>query len=174
MPKSKQQKQETIKNLTEELKQAKGVVFADYTGLKVNEMQELRAKLKETDTSYTASRRTLLKRALKDSGLDNVDINALPGSVSVAASPEDEVTPARIIAEFARDHEALKIQGGILENQFIDISKVEELSKLPTKPELLARVVGSINAPVSGFVNVLVGNLRGLVQALNAICEQKA
>lgn len=174
MPKTKQQKQETIKNLTKELKNAKGAVFADYTGLKVNEMQELRAKLKETNSTYTASRRTLLKRALKDSGLDSVDIDALSGSLSVAASSEDEVTPARIIAEFARDHEALKIQGGILENKFIDILKVEELSHLLTKPELLAKVVGTINAPVAGFVNVLAGNLRGLVQALNAIKEQKA
>lgn len=173
MPKTKQQKQETVKILTDHLKKAKGAVFADYTGLKVNEMQELRSKLKETDSNYAAARKTLLKLALKDSGLEDVDVDAMSGAVSVATSPEDEVTPAKVIADFAKEHEALKIHGGLLENKFINIDKVQDLAKLPTKPELLGKVVATINAPVSGFVNVLAGNLRGLVQALNAIRESK-
>ena len=173
MAKTKQQKQEAIKQLTETLKQSKGSVFADYTGLKVDEMQELRSKLSESNSRLIAVRKTLIKIALKDAGLENIDVSALSGAVSVATSPEDEVMPAKAMAEFAKTHEALKIQGGILENNFIDIAKVAELAELPTKPELLAKIVGSIKAPVSGFVNVLRGNLTGLVRALNAIQESK-
>ena len=173
MAKTKQQKQETIKQLAESLKNSKGSVFADYTGLKVSEMQELRAKLGESNSHLVAARKTLLKIALKDSGLENIDISNLSGAVSAATSSEDEVAPAKAMAEFAKTHDALRIQGGILENNFIDAARVSELAKLPAKPELLAKIVGSIQAPVSGFVNVLRGNLMGLVRVLNNIRETK-
>ena len=120
MAKTRAQKEEAIKNLSQSLKQVKGAVFADYTGLKVEEMQELRKKLKDTNSCLTAAKKSLFKIAVKESGLKGVDENAMPGAVSVATSSEDEVLPAKVMAEFAKEHEALKIQGGILENKFIE------------------------------------------------------
>jgi len=86
----------------------------------------------------------------------------------------DEVAAAKLIADFAKGREGIEVVGGLLEGSFVDASAINQLSSLPSREELLAKLVGSINMPVSGFVNVLAGNLRGLVYALNAIKESKA
>ena len=86
----------------------------------------------------------------------------------------DEVTPARIVNTFAKTHEVVSIFGGLLEGKFIDSAMVKSLANLPSKTELLSRMVGSFNAPLSGLVNVLAGNLRGLARVLNAYKDKKA
>ncbi|MBD3311601.1 MAG: 50S ribosomal protein L10 [Candidatus Magasanikbacteria bacterium] len=173
MAKTRVQKEEAVKSLTQDMQQAKSTVFANFQGLKVSEMEELRGICREQNVDCTATKKTLLKRALDSVGME-VDTKAFEGGVGVFLGKEDEVAPAQLIAKFAKDHDVVKIFGGILENDFIDEAKVLELSKLPSKEELYAKVVGSINAPVSGFVNVLAGNLRGLVNVLNGIKENKA
>jgi large subunit ribosomal protein L10 len=173
MAKTRVQKEEAIKSLAEGIKNSKSAVFANFQGLKVTEMDELRGQCRENKIDCFAVKKTLLKRALGDAGLE-VDTKAFEGSVAALLGTEDEVAPAQVVAKFAKDHEIVKIFGGILEGNMIDSEKVTELSKLPSKQQLLAQVVGSINAPVSGFVNVLAGNLRGLVGVLNNIKEQKA
>jgi len=85
----------------------------------------------------------------------------------------DEVSAARIVNNFSKTHEILQVFGGVLEGKFISVAMVKSLANLPSKQELLAKLVGSINAPVSGFVNVLAGNLRGLVGVLNNIAKSK-
>lgn len=173
MAKTREQKQQIVENLKNQLSQVKGAVFADFTGLKVNELEDLRAKLKENDSRFTVTKRSLLKLAFMKAGLD-FDIDSLNGSLSLATSSRDEVAPAKILVDFAKRHEALKINGGILEQKFIDIAKVQELAKLPNKNELLAKIVGSIQAPISGLVTVLQGNLRGLVRVLDAVRASKS
>jgi len=173
MPKTKQQKEQAIENLVADLKNAKSVVFANFQGLKVVESEELRKLCREQNIQYIATKKTLLKRALADAGYD-VDTKAFEGGIATIFGIEDEVAPAQIVANFAKDHEASAVFGGILEGSFIDAAKVTELSKLPSKQQLLAQLVGTLNAPVSGFVNVLAGNLRGLVNVLNAVKEAKA
>ncbi|MBI2436969.1 MAG: 50S ribosomal protein L10 [Candidatus Magasanikbacteria bacterium] len=173
MAKSKQSKEASMQSLIQGLKTAKSAVFANFQGLKVSESEELRAKCIAQNITYFASKKTLLKRALKDLELD-VDTKVFEGGVAVVLGNEDEVAPAQIIANFAKDHELVKLFGGVLEGKFIDSAKVVELSKLPSKQELYAKLVGTMNAPVSGFVNVLAGNLRGLVRVLSAIQETKA
>jgi large subunit ribosomal protein L10 len=173
MAKSKQSKEESMQSLIDGLKTAKSAVFANFQGLKVSESEELRAKCIEQNITYIASKKTLLKRALKDLELD-VDTKAFEGGVAVVLGNEDEVAPAQVIANFAKAHEIVKLFGGVLEGKYIDSAKVVELSKLPGKQELYAKLVGTMNAPVSGFVNVLAGNLRGLVTVLDAIKGTKA
>lgn len=173
MAKTKAQKEAAALALAENLKSAKAAVFANFQGLTVPETEELRAQCRENNIVLTASKKTLLKRALSDVGLD-VDTKAFEGGVAAAFGTDDEVAPAQVIAKFAKDHEIVTIFGGVLEGKYIDAAKVTELSKLPSKEELYAKLVGSLNSPVSGFVNVLAGNLRGLVGVLNAIKEQKA
>ena len=116
--------------------------------------------------------KTLLKRALKEAGVD-IDTDAFGGSVLTSVGLRDEVAPAKILSEFKKDREGIQFLGGILEGRLMDAASVTRLSKLPSKKELLDKVVGSLNAPASGFVNVLAGNLRGLVYTLNAIKESK-
>lgn len=173
MAKTRKQKEEQVKELASLMTNAKATVFANFQGLTVPEVEELRAKCRENDISVIASKKTLIKHALREAGHD-VDTKVYEGGVAAFFGNSDEVVAAQTVANFAKTHEAVKIFGGILEGAYIDADKVTALSALPSREELLAKLVGSLNAPVSGFVNVLAGNLRGLVTVLGAIKDQKA
>jgi large subunit ribosomal protein L10 len=173
MAKTREQKEKMVNTLMQDMKDSKSAVFANFQGLKVSESEELRQKCREAGIKYTASKKTFVRRALSEAGLD-VDTKSFTGGVAAIFGIEDEVAPAQIIANFAKDHEVVTIFGGILEGKFIDATKVKALSILPSKEQLLGQLVGTLNAPISGFVNVLAGNLRGLVNVMNAIKEQKA
>lgn len=173
MAKTRQAKEQEIAVLVDQLKSAKSVVFANFQGLKVKESEELRSICRKEQIVYVASKKTLMKRALQEVGL-SVDTKVFEGGVSAVFGQKDEVLPAQIVDKFAKDHEALKVFGGVLEGAFIDAAKIKQLAKLPSKQQLLGQLVGTLNAPVSGFVNVLAGNIRGLVNVLNAVKETKA
>ena len=173
MAKTRQKKEGELQKITEAVASAKSAVFANFQGLTMSDMNELRDKCREAGVSCFASKKTLVKIALREAGFD-VDTKAFDGGVAAFFGTKDEVAPAQIVAGFAKNHEMVCIFGGILEGAFIDTAKVKALSTLPSKQELLAKMVGTLNAPVSGFVNVLAGNMRGLMNVLNAIKEQKA
>ncbi|MCX6743456.1 MAG: 50S ribosomal protein L10 [Candidatus Parcubacteria bacterium] len=173
MPKTKDQKKQIIEDLTDKLKEFKSLVFVDYKGLTVKDASEIKKLCKTQNVDYVVVKKTLIKLALEKAGIKDIEVKQLSGNIALVIGFEDEIAPAKIVGKFAKDHEALKMLGGIMESRFIDLNQVMALSKIPSKVELLAKLVGSINAPVSGFVNVLAGNLRGLVQVLNSIKEQK-
>ncbi len=174
MAKTKLQKQEMLRDISERLARAKSVVFTEFESLGVKQNEELRQKLRAENSEYLVTKKTLLKLALGEKKITDFDPKSVNGKMAVSFGYEDEVAPAKIIAEFTKDNpDTLKFAGGILENKFLNASGVEALAKLPSKTELYAKIVGSINAPVSGFVNVLAGNLRNLVYVLNAIKENK-
>src|SRR3989338_8683970 len=134
---------------------------------------KLRAKGRKEGVDFVVAKKTLLTRALKEIGLE-LTKDQFEGSVLTSIGYEDEVAPAKLIAGLAKEKEAMKMLGGILEGKFVDAAAVKTLAKLPGKQELLAKMVGSLNAPLSGFVNVLAGNLRSFVYALNAIAKSKS
>lgn len=173
MPKSRQQKENSIDSLVSGLKAAKTTVFANFQGLKVSESEDLRKKCRAEKVTVLATKKTLLRRALEDSGITGVDPKVFTGGVAVFMG-SDEVTAAKVVNTFAKDHEIVSVFGGLLEGRYMDINQVKALAALPGKQELLGQLVGTLNAPVSGFVNVLAGNLRGLVSVLNNIKEAKA
>ena len=173
MAKSRQVKTESLNDLSTHLRTAKSVVFANFQGLKVKETEELRNKCRAENIYFVATKKTLLAKALKEAGIA-ADVKNFEGGVAAIFGLQDEVAPAQLTAEFAKKHDVVKLFGGILEGHFIDGVKVNELAKLPSKQQLLGQLVGTLNAPVSGFVNVLAGNLRGLVGVLNNIKEAKA
>lgn len=174
MPKSKQQKQEIFRDLTVRLEKAKSAIFTSFNGLGVKDNEALRASLNADNSEYYAAKKTLLKRALEAQKYEGVDDSQFNGQVAVTFGYADEVAPAKILAEFMKANEGkIEFLGGILENRFISAASVKELATLPSKEQLYAQIVGSINAPVSGFVNVLAGNLRSLVRVLSAIQEAK-
>ena len=174
MPKSKEQKQITVSSLVDGLKKAKAAVFANFQGLKVSEAEQLRRECRTNNIQVLAAKKTLVKRACDSIGLTDVDPKVFSGGVATFMANDDEVVAAKIVNTFAKTHEVVTIFGGILEGKFVDASIVKNLAGLPSKQELLGRLVGSINAPVSGFVNVLAGNLRNLVGVLNNIKNAKA
>ena len=173
MPKTRKQKKELVENLSKDIKGSKGVVFSTYMGLSVGDFEDLREQLRAEGAKINVAKKTLIKLALEKAGHKDIDAKGFDSGVAITVA-DDEVMPAKILANFAKTHENVEFYGGILEENFIDAAKVAELSKLPSKDELYAKMVGSLNAPISGFVNVLSCNLRGLLNALNAIKEAKA
>lgn len=169
---TKDQKAKLIKDLAEKLKVSKAVVFSDYKGLKVKDMTLLRKELRAEGIDFQVLKKTLMNEAMKEAGIE-MDVKKLEGQIVIAVSSGDEVMAAKLIAKAAKANENLKIVGGILGTKELSATEVNALAKLPTKEELLGRLVGTLNAPVSGFVNVLAGNLRGLVQVLKAVSEVK-
>jgi len=171
MPKTRQEKQEEVEKLKKNFTAAKALVFVNYDKLKVNEINELRKKLRENKVEYFVAKKTLLKRVLKENKM-SIDVDQIPGSFALGFGLEDELTPAKLCYEFAKTHENLKLVGGIFENKFIDKAKVLELAKLPGKEELFYKLVYVIKSPVSGIVGALKGNLNQLVYVLKAIQEK--
>jgi len=174
MPKSKIQKGEIMRNLTERIKKSKSIVFAGFNALGVKDNEALRLQLRAENGEYYVAKKTLLERALKEQGIENLDTKSLEGKLAVIFSYEDEVSPAKVVDAFRKDKEdKIFFLGGILEGKLLSKTEVEALAKLPSKHELQARLVGTLNAPISGFVNVLAGNIRNLVNVLKAIEEKK-
>ena len=176
MPKTKLQKKEIVKNLAEKIKKSKVIVFAEYQGLGVKEMTDLRKKLLKENSEFRVVKNTLLNRAFKESkkeDLDKIEFLTSPGTKAVAFGYEDEVNAVKNVYLFSRINKALKLKGGILEDKVLDNKEILTLALLPTKQELKAKVVGQIGAPIYGFVNVLSGNLRNLVYVLQEISKTR-
>ncbi len=174
MAKTRVRKEADISRYTKELKEAKAIVFADLSALKVADSTDLRRKSKAEKVAVVSSKKTLLRLALKSAKAGDVDDAALKGSVALLLAHGDEIAPAKVLETFRKTHENAVILGGILESKWLSPEQVKALAALPSKQELIARVVGSIGAPLSGLVGVLKGNLRQLVYVLNAIKDSKS
>jgi len=172
MAKTRLQKEQTVAELLGYFGTMKSAVFVNYQGLKVKEADELRRSADKEKVTYTVSKKTLLTKALKSTGVD-FDATTLVGMIGVATA-DDEIAAAKLIAEFGKTHESLKILGGVVDGKVVDAAAIKALATLPSREQLLGQLVGVINGPVSGFVNVLAGNLRGLVNVLNAVKDSKA
>lgn len=170
---SKQKKQEIVKEFSEKLENQKSAVFADFSGMKVKDITDLKSKLRQKGAEFKVGKKTLMNIALKQKGID-ADIKEMSGEVALVMGYEDEIAPAKEIHEFSKTNQNIKILGGILENKLIDARQVIALAQLPSKTELLAKLVGSVSAPSRNFVGVLQGNIRGLVQVLSQIQKSKA
>jgi len=166
------QKEQLIKDLSTKIKDGKILIFSDYAGTSVAKMKDLRSELRKTGSSYKITKKKLIDLALKDAGIE-ASVLDLEGQIGIAIGKEDEVTAAKVLAKFSKENKNFKILQGVLENKVIDTKQVMSLAILPGKEDLLAKLVGSINAPVSGFVNALAGNIRGLVTALKGIADAK-
>ena len=169
---SKDQKKQLAKDFIQNLIESKATVVVDYKGMTVNEMGELRNALREESIKMKVLKKSVAQVAFDDQKIE-LDARNMEGQLAFVYGGEDEVSAAKIISKLGKDNENLKMLGGVLEGKAMDQAEMTALSKLPSKDELLAKVVGSLKAPISGFVNVLSGNLRGLVGVLSAIKDTK-
>lgn len=174
MAKTKKQKKQIINDLAEKIKKSKSVIFINFNKLGVKDNENLRKELRKENNEYYVAKKTLMNLAIKNIGIKDIEAKKFNGKAAIIFGYGDEVSPAKIISQFQKNAEdKIEFIGGILENAFIKAETVSELAKLPSKTELYAKIVGSINAPVSGFVNALAGNLRNLVYILKAVEESK-
>jgi len=170
---TRQQKEEIIAQTAERLESKKMAVLTDFRGLSAEDATALRKKLGENEIDYKVIKISLLSLASKKLNL-GLPIEEFKNHPLAIAFGQDEVATAKIVRQFSKEHEALKIIGGILEKVYIPASQIETLALLPSREELYAKVVGSLAAPLSGMVNVLQGNLRNLVYILSAYQKQRS
>ena len=174
MPKTRARKEEDVSLYVEALKGATAVVFADLAALKVADSGSLRREAEKADVGIISSKKTLLRKALAQAAVGEVDESALSGSVAMLAARGDQIVPAKLVADLGKKNPKVAILGGILDSRWLSAAEVKALASLPSRDQLIAQVVGSVRAPLSGLVGVMQGNLRGLVQALNGIREAKS
>ena len=170
-------KQAVVAQLKEQLESAKGVVLTSYKGLTVAQDTELRRELREAGVSYHVVKNTMLRIAAKEAGIEGIEEH-LEGTTAFAFSTEDAVAPAKVICGFIKknkleDAEVLTVKVGIVEGKVIGVDEVKALAALPSREELIAKLLGSMNAPISNTVNVLQGVIRNAVYVLDAIRSQK-
>ena len=170
-------KQDVVAQLKEQLESAKGVVLTSYKGLTVAQDTELRRELREAGVSYHVVKNTMLRIAAKEAGIEGIEEH-LEGTTAFAFSTEDAVAPAKVICGFIKknkleDAEVLTVKVGMVEGKVIGVDEVKALATLPSREELIAKLLGSMNAPISNTVNVLQGVIRNAVYVLDAIRSQK-
>jgi len=167
-----EEKAPIVQAIKEKIEASQSLVLADYRGLDVAEVTELRVKLREAGVEFKVVKNTLTRLAANEAGIEGLD-QYLEGPTAVAFGIDDAVAPAKILSEFAKTHKDLEIKAGVIEGKVIDVEGVKALADLPSREELLARVLGGMQAPMYGFAGSLQGVLRKFVYALNAVREQK-
>ena len=174
MAQSRESKESDLAELAELFTNSKLTVVASYTGLGVQQMQELRKQSAESSTRVRVAKNRLVKLALAQNDVfKESDLSAFTGQLLYAFNSEDEVAPAQVLNNFAKSNSELQFVAAINQDgEVFTAEQVAALADLPTKEQLRAQVVGTIAAPLSGLVGVLSGNLRGLANVLNARQEQ--
>lgn len=147
-------KEAKVQEIREKLEKAEAVILADYQGLSVEADTELRKQFREAGVEYKVYKNTLVKLALKELGTDGLD-EYLKGPVSMAIGYEDPTAPARIIYNFAKEHKAIELKAGLVQNEVYDGEKVKELAAIPPKEVLIAKLLGSFKAPISNFAYLI-------------------
>ena len=156
MSKNLELKKETVTEIKQKFDDAKSVVIVDYKGITVEQVTALRAKFREANVDYCVLKNTLVRRALAESKIEGLD-EALKGPSAFAFGMEDVVSPAKVVYDFigATKNKVLTVKAGMMGSDVIDAAMVEELAKTPSRNELLARLLGSLQSSIAGFVRVL-------------------
>jgi large subunit ribosomal protein L10 len=165
-------KEEEVQEYVRIIQEAKSFVLANYRGINVDEDTKLRSEMRQNNVKYKVLKNNILFRALKEVGYEDLKPH-LKGPTAFAVSDSDVVAPAKILLKHAKNIEALEIKAGVVEGQIVDQKAMQNIAELPSKEELIAKVLGGLNSPLAGLVNVLNANIKGLVVALNAVAEQK-
>lgn len=161
-----------VAEIKEKIQSAQSMVFLDYRGLTVEEVTELRSQFRAAGVEYKVLKNTLIQRAANEAELAGLE-PFLSGPTAVAFGIQDPVAPAKILTEYIKKTKKTTIKGGVLEGQVIDAKGVEALANMPSREQLLAKMLGSMNAPITGLMTVLGGTISAFVRALDAIRQQK-
>ena len=165
-------KEAAVQELRDRLAGSPNLFLTDFQGLTVEEITKLRGELRKDGSTYAVVKNTLFKIAAGEEISKQLDA-FLAGPTGIVFAGTDPVAPAKAIKQFADDSKKLGIKAAYVDGKFVDAAQVNVLATLPSKTELLAKLVGTLSAPMRGLVTVLSGNQSGLVRVLNQIREQK-
>lgn len=166
-------KKAQVAEVIEVLKEAQTGVLVDYRGLTVEEDTNLRTKLREANVKYFVMKNTLLLRAAKEVGLEALE-EALHGPTAIAVSSEDAVAPAKVLADFAKDNEKLEIKSGFMDGAVMSLDEIKKLAATPNMDTLIAKMMGSLNSPISSLARLLATIADGGVEIADLIAKKEA
>lgn len=168
------EKEHVIAEVTNLISRARGLYFTDFTGITVEEINELRREFRKSNIGYRVVKNTLIRKALERvPGYDKV-YDYLVGPVALALGFEDPVIPAKIIKKFQTKHQKLNVKVCVLEKQVFEGSKLDELAQLPSRTDMIAGIVASLQSPISGIVGTVNAVMRDLVSVISEIEKKKA
>jgi large subunit ribosomal protein L10 len=169
----REEKEQLVQALHEELGNSQAVFVTDYMGLTVEKITRLRREIRGAGGSYRVVKNTLLRRASEETPAKGIE-QFFVGPTAVAVAKTDAVAVAKALVNFARDNEEFEVQAGMLGLRPVTAAEIQELAKMPPREVLLARMLGSLNAPVGNFVGVLSAMVSQLVYVLKAIENKKS
>jgi len=171
---NKSEKEAIIADVADKASRASAMYFADFSGITVAEETELRREFRKSGIEYTVVKNTLAQKALERvTGYDRV-YDKLAGPTGIAFSYDDAIVPAKILKKFADKTGKMKLKVAVVEKQIFDGTRLDELAKLPSRKELIASILGSLQSPVSGIVGAVNAVMRDLVAVIDAIEKKKA
>ncbi len=166
------EKQEAVAQIAGKLSSAKSVFLADYSGLTVQAITLLRRNLRKSNVEFQVSKNSLARLAAQQVGYKDL-VPHLEGPTALAYGMGDPAAPAKVITEFLKSNDKPKIKAIIFEGKFFEAKSVEDIAKLPSREQLLSRLLGSLNSPMTGLASSLSGIIRKLAYALNAVADSK-
>lgn len=167
------EKEELVVAIKERFANCDAVIMADYRGLSVKEMQQLRVSLRESGAELTVYKNSLADIAMRELAMPSMS-EYLAGPTGFVFITGDPVAPAKALTTFAKKHKALELKGGLVENQVIDADGVKAIAMLPSREELLAKLLGTMLNPIVGFARVLNGPVEAFARTVAAVADQKA
>jgi large subunit ribosomal protein L10 len=165
-------KKETVKEINQLFNQSQVLIFTDYRGLRVSDLNNLRRQLRDKGVEYHISKNTLTTLAAKRAGVDEMG-PLLDGPTAIAFVTDDISGAAKVLQDFVRTSRILTIRGGLAGKQILNADQVGDLTKILPREQYIAKIMGSLNMPVTSLVSVLANTIRGLMNVLNAIIEQQ-
>ena len=166
-------KKVVVEEIVNKIKAAKSVVFVDYNKLTVAEVSAIRQKCKKANCEYKVYKNTLVRKAFNELGYNQFDAD-LNGPTAIAFGT-DETAAAKVMVEAAKDYnEKIVLKSAFVDNSYVDKSGVKALASMPSKEELIAKMLGSMQAPIANFAGVLSNLMGGIVRVLNGIAQSKA
>jgi large subunit ribosomal protein L10 len=169
---SRVSKESIIKDIEKELKKGEPFFVVRHDSVPATNIDKLRAKLRTSKTRYLVVKNTLGQKALERAKLKELSEH-VQGACGIAFTSGDVVGPSKTLMEFAKENETFKVQAGYMQGKLVSVDQIKVLASLPSREVLLAKVLGTMQAPISGFVSVLAGTLRKFVNVVDAIQKKK-
>ncbi len=171
---NRSEKEQIIATVKEKAARAKSMFFADFTGITVEEITELRREFRKSNVEYQVVKNTLARKALESVGGYDKVLDRLVKPTAIAFGYDDPLAPAKIIKKFREKNEKLSVKICVVEREVFEGKQLDELAKLPSRNEMIAGILGTIQAPISGVVGAINAVVRDLVSVIDAIEKKKA